>query len=530
MTMRRFARLLLPLFLTVLALFPHQALAGGPVDVETAVSPSGAGMAWQDGSGHYNTGDQVNVHAQANYGYAFDHWEIDSVGNFSNSYCSFSLSGLSDCTIVAKAVFHEHLLDPVSAKYPTCVATGVIEHFYCPWCGKHIAPDGVTVLSQSEWELPATGEHSWYESGITTPTCINNGLRELTCSNCGAVTYEGIPATGLHDWTDWETIAAAGCEADGTRWRHCKTPGCGAEQYEGIPATGHSWSDWSTHVPATCTSAGERERTCTSCGSKDVESVPATGHTWKDTAYKAATCTADGNAAYSTCTVCGLIVDSPSAMDVYDKIPTIPATGHSWGSWKNSKAATCTESGTESRTCTACGDIQSRGIAALGHSWGAWKTTKQPTCTANGEEQHACERCAAVETRSTLKALGHEWDEGTVTVEPTTSSVGVRTYTCKRCGATRTEPINKKSSSDKGGSSGSGGNSGGSGGNVTPTPTPAPKPAPSSGLPIPLIVAGVLGCLGLGGLIVLLVMRQRDKDEEPDGGYDEPDRKPSHMK
>ena len=53
------------------------------------------------------------------------------------------------------------------------------------------------------------------------------------------------------------------------------------------------------------------------------------------------------------------------------------------------------------------------------------------------------------------------------------------------------------------------------------SPDPAPEPAANTGLPVPLIAAGAVGCVALGGLIVLLIMRKHDEDESD---------RPSHMR
>ena len=560
--MRRFTRFLLPIAFIMMLLLPTRAYAGGYINLGTQESPSGSGAT--SGGGSFSTGEWIYLYAEAYDGYQFDHWEIINTANDAVLYTlydpnpGFGTDGLADIDLWAIAYFkpvgHVHAFDQVDGKYPTCTESGLIfpYHYYCPLCGKHYAPDGTTVLSQSEWELPALG-HSWYQSGITEATCINNGLREYTCSECGDTYYESIPATGIHTWSEWSVITPASCETDGTRWRHCVVYGCDGEQYEGIPATGHVWDGGKMTKEPAVGVPGEYTYTCTVCGATKVEKTPAlkasygiwtfayptsggtvTGggtfvessectitatpapgyafshwqdglgrhfssvanytfnvweewhltavfthvHTWSDIAYKAPTCTEDGYAAYSICTSCELIVDSPSAMDVYDSIPVIPATGHSWGSWKNSKAAACTESGTESRTCTACGDIETRTVAALGHAW----------------------------------------DEGKVTTEPTEAAEGVRTFTCTLCKETKTETIPKKEKSEPTPA-------------PTPTPTPSPEPAPSpdpapepaanTGLPVPLIAAGAVGCVALGGLIVLLIMRKHDEDESD---------RPSHMR
>ena len=74
------------------------------------------------------------------------------------------------------------------------------------------------------------------------------------------------------------------------------------------------------------------------------------------------TCTTNGNAAYAYCSDCGLIVDSPSAMDVYASIPAIPALGHDWGSGKVTTEPTEDAEGVRTFTCTVCGETRTKAI------------------------------------------------------------------------------------------------------------------------------------------------------------------------
>lgn len=50
------------------------------------------------------------------------------------------------------------------------------------------------------------GNHNWDEGTITlSPTCTENGIKEFTCTVCGATRTETIPATG-HQWGNWVSI------------------------------------------------------------------------------------------------------------------------------------------------------------------------------------------------------------------------------------------------------------------------------------------------------------------------------------
>ncbi len=50
------------------------------------------------------------------------------------------------------------------------------------------------------------GKHSWDEGTITlSPECTKDGIKEFTCTVCGASRTEAIPATG-HKWGNWVVI------------------------------------------------------------------------------------------------------------------------------------------------------------------------------------------------------------------------------------------------------------------------------------------------------------------------------------
>lgn len=79
------------------------------------------------------------------------------------------------------------------------------------------------------------GNHIWDEGTITlSPTCTENGIKEFTCTVCGATRTEAIPATG-HQWGNWVGVFDAE------------------------------------------TSEKFRERTCTICAEKERISAPADG-------------------------------------------------------------------------------------------------------------------------------------------------------------------------------------------------------------------------------------------------------------
>ena len=559
-------RFLAPLVLALLVLLPTPAWAGGYVMLITVADPYYGGTVSQGGDGYYQTDDTIYLYATANEGYEFSYWSVESTDgtvDFTYDYPNFHFTAVySDVQLTA-----------------TC-------HF--------------------------THVHSWYESAITSPTCINNGMRELTCSICGATTIEGIPATGIHTWSSWTTITSPTCGSDGVSQRTCTV--CGATDTQPVPATGsHTWDSGKqtkepdVHVP------GEWTYTCTVCGATKTEETPALKASYGIWTFASP-------ASGGTVTGGGTFVESGDCT-----ITATPAPGytfshwqdgrgwwfsdqatytftvweewhltavfdhtHSWDGGKVTTPASYDAPGVRTFTCTTCGDTKTETIPKLTYnvytrctpSWSCWlegdgdyekgasvtiscspleeyefvrwvRTSdgstvstssvytfsissdmdvtavlqkkhvhswvevayKAPTCTEDGNAAYAyCSDCGLIVDSPSamdvyasvpaIPALGHDWGAGKVTTEPTEDAEGVRTFTCTVCGATRTEAIPKKEKAAPAPTPA-----------PTPTPTPTPTPAPtpepspkpepsgSSDLPLPLYIVGGVGLVAVGARV-----------------------------
>ena len=71
-------------------------------------------------------------------------------------------------------------------------------------------------------------KHTWDEGKVTNEaTCVSTGSRTYTCSDCGDIRIETIPATGVHTWGDPVEYAAS-CESDAYTIETCTV--CGQEK------------------------------------------------------------------------------------------------------------------------------------------------------------------------------------------------------------------------------------------------------------------------------------------------------------
>ena len=147
----------------------------------------------------------------------------------------------------------------------TCGEAGRVDTI-CSNCGEVV----------STRELPPTGAHVWGNGVVTTaPTETTPGVRTFTCSGCGDIREETIPATGAHDYQFTKNVAPT-CTDGGYDLYTCS--GCGATEKRNLTdAAGHKWDGGTVTTAPTETTPGVRTYTCTVCGQTRTEAIPATG-------------------------------------------------------------------------------------------------------------------------------------------------------------------------------------------------------------------------------------------------------------
>ena len=147
----------------------------------------------------------------------------------------------------------------------TCGEAGRVDTI-CSNCGEVI----------STRELPPTGAHVWGNGVVTTaPTETTPGVRTFTCSGCGDIREETIPATGTHDYRFTKNVAPT-CTDGGYDLYTCS--GCGATERRNLTdAAGHKWDNGTVTTAPTETTPGVRTFTCTVCDQTRTEAIPATG-------------------------------------------------------------------------------------------------------------------------------------------------------------------------------------------------------------------------------------------------------------
>lgn len=152
-------------------------------------------------------------------------------------------------------------------KAPSCEEVGQ-QSIHCGVCD--------LVKEESTKIIPAKG-HQWSEwstDSTKEPTCKKTGERQKTCSCCGSVITEILPAVG-HAWNLYYTVEKAPtCEEAGQQSIHCGVCDLVKEgSTKIIPAKGHQWSKWSTASKATVFAAEKQKRTCLVCGMQETKTV-----------------------------------------------------------------------------------------------------------------------------------------------------------------------------------------------------------------------------------------------------------------
>lgn len=198
--------------------------------------------------------------------------------------------------------------------------------------------------------LSSCGEHthSWTNWTITVqPSCNTVGSQSHTCTVCGLVESQNIPAVS-HIFGEWEMVSQPTCNHVGYKKQVCVV--CQYEKTEEVPEVNeHNWGDWLITTQPTCESKGIQTRVCLTCKISESEYVDAKGHSyssewsfnenfhWHD----------------ATCEHSNLAKDS----SVHDWVEDVITP------------ATCTEAGVKHKYCRTCGyDVGNLPIPATGHT------------------------------------------------------------------------------------------------------------------------------------------------------------------
>ena len=221
-------------------------------------------------------------------------------------------------------------------------------------------------------------KHTWDEGKVTTEaTCVSTGSRTYTCSDCGDIRIETIPATGVHTWGDPVEYAAS-CESDAYTIETCTV--CGQEKTTIKPNTKRDHNYAEHIVAASCTEAGSRTMSCTYCNDTFIDSHYASEHPALGHSFAANEKEDD--------TLYGVPAKNVSAAGADDVTVEI----------------TLNE---ETYTGTGASEAAALAAAVAEAKEDGWTTKTAPNCTTAGEFVRTCSRCQITETAE-AKATGHK--------------------------------------------------------------------------------------------------------------------------
>ena len=262
-----------------------------------------------------------------------------------------------------------------------------------------------------------SAKHSWNAGTVTTePTHTTEGVKTYTCTVCGAVKTETVPA-----YAEDHTFSTMWSSDANYHW-HAAT--CGHTTLKSQQSA-HTWNDGVVTTNPTHTEAGVMTYTCTVCGQTKTEAVPALSedHTFSsDWSF-------DANTHWHAATCSHTTLKSEESE-------------HTWNAGVVTTPATCTETGIKTITCIVCGKTKTESIAALGHDYSLeWTVDASATCTKAGSKSHHCSRCSSKSEVTVIPATGHSYDSGVITTPAGCTTTGVKTFTCANCGDTHTEDV-----------------------------------------------------------------------------------------
>ncbi len=333
---------------------------------------------------------------------------------------------------------------------PTCEQEGVIAHYSCLSCSRNynVGLAGGLIWNSNKVERIAKLDHSYTGDLIVT----EEGHARLCVNGCGG--HEELQA---HTFGEWKVESYATCGTDGKQTRTCT--GCGFVETQDIPATGnHNWGVWAIEREATCIVPGSKWLACAVCGTRETEAIPVNPNAHNfDGAYVEATTATSGLGHAQKCqnegctklsmvtphklttttndAACGKpgsVVEKCTVCS-YTSTKVLPELKHKW-TIHDKKAPTCTENGFDNVHCQYCGmksATESKEIPSSGHKYTDWQVDVLGYLT----HSHTCEVCGEKETSE------HNFTEWTVTSEDEVSRVESRT--CVDCGYKETKTTSK---------------------------------------------------------------------------------------
>lgn len=267
--------------------------------------------------------------------------------------------------------------------------------------------------------------HTFAEDGWThllAPTCTEAGQKRATCTVCGKVVDEAIPATG-HTAGEWKQITAPTCAKEGLKERRCTV--CNVQtETEMVDTVAHTLSERIVTAP-TCETPGLKQTYCTGCDYTMDHGLEIIDHILgiEGEVVQEPDCDSPGLRRYY-CIMC----------EEYSEVLEYSAPTHSLDGGTVTTAASCAASGAMIKHCTLCSYTESVTIPATGHTR-VRSAAVSATCTTAGTTAgYYCETCGITFSgRSPIPATGHTPGDWTVLSPASAGASGSIVRICGDC-------------------------------------------------------------------------------------------------
>lgn len=289
------------------------------------------------------------------------------------------------------------------------------------------------------------GTHDYVEDILREATCEGGklvaGLKKVTCTVCGDVSYESIKAS--HSYGEAVVTKEPTCTEAGVGTKTCTV--CGNVAKANPKALGHS--EDTIEIPATCETAAGTVIGCKRCGDEATIDWntwkvvgPALGHDYDYS--KAVKVTVDCKAGKTTeeykCTRC----DAVDTVVIEHAAKGHASAGEALAKNDDASKVDCYTGTGEQYQCLYCGELYWTGTAPTSHKYVTDKTlSTKGTCGTPAETVKVCSNCGDKQTTiGEIDPENHEYsianeENYTVLREATHDQTGIYYVTCL-CGKT----------------------------------------------------------------------------------------------
>ncbi len=186
-----------------------------------------------------------------------------------NSLTNIGYYAFSDCTILESVTVNNRNLVFCDNVFYNCPSTLTLYGYSGSTTDAYAKKYGSKFVALYE---EASIKHIYQESIQIAPTCTASGKKMKTCTVCGYVEYQTVPALGHSFSLSWVTDRQPTCTEKGSTSRHCSRCGEKTDAIS-IEAKGHSFGGWVTDVIPTLANDGLKSRSCTVCGYKETAAI-----------------------------------------------------------------------------------------------------------------------------------------------------------------------------------------------------------------------------------------------------------------